>query len=375
MNITRNNYEIVFIDYLDGKLSSEEKARLHQFLNENPDLKEELDLIKEVQLEPDQKINYPAKEDLKHIEVIPVGRINESNYDEYFVAYLEGDLDYREENNVRSFLDKNPPLQKSFEIYENTRLEPDNAIIYPDKRKLKKPVVIAMRRKLYWAASAAAAILLILVFWFTYNPGYDTSTGAQQQIATAIEVPKDQPVKEVDPVKPQVLLISPVEEKTYSIMESKAAQNDQSLSLGREEQEIGPVNSLSGSELVVNEQPELPGALTYRVEYLPMFRDMQLAWKMTDREERNKKDFHLVDHLWAAVKNIFTSKDVPVIDEPVRIDLWTLADVGVNGFSKMTNSDLRLETQKNEQGKVVSYRLMSDDLVIARSRKDKERED
>ncbi|MCF8303222.1 MAG: hypothetical protein K9I94_08110 [Bacteroidales bacterium] len=375
MNITRNNYEIVFIDYLDGKLSSEEEARLHQFLNENPDLKEELDLIKEVQLEPDQKISYPAKEDLKHIEVIPVGRINESNYDEYFVAYLEGDLDYSQERNIRLFLEKNPALQKAFETYENTRLEPDYEIVYPDKRKLKKPVVVSIRKKLYWAASAAAAILLMLGFWFTYNPGYDTSTGAQQQIATAIEVPKDQPVKEVDPVKPQALRISPVEEKTYSIMESKAAQNDQSLSLGREEQEIGPVNSLSGSELVVNEQPELPGALTYRVEYLPMFRDMQLAWKMTDREERNKKDFHLVDHLLAAVKNIFTSKDVPVIDEPVRIDLWTLADVGVNGFSKMTNSDLRLETQKNEQGKVVSYRLMSDDLVIARSRKDKERED
>ena len=42
MKINRNNYEMYFIDYLDGVLSPDLVSELLLFLDENPDLKEEL---------------------------------------------------------------------------------------------------------------------------------------------------------------------------------------------------------------------------------------------------------------------------------------------------------------------------------------------
>ena len=41
--ITRENYEIYFIDYMDGNLSERERAEVEAFLLVHPDLQEQLD--------------------------------------------------------------------------------------------------------------------------------------------------------------------------------------------------------------------------------------------------------------------------------------------------------------------------------------------
>ena len=42
MQIDRSNYEIWFIDWLDGNLNSLQVEQLKLFLDQNPDLREEL---------------------------------------------------------------------------------------------------------------------------------------------------------------------------------------------------------------------------------------------------------------------------------------------------------------------------------------------
>ena len=41
--INRDNYEAYFLDSLEGSLTKEEQLALNQFLEQNPDLKEELE--------------------------------------------------------------------------------------------------------------------------------------------------------------------------------------------------------------------------------------------------------------------------------------------------------------------------------------------
>ena len=41
--ITRENYEVYFIDYMDGNLSERERAEVEAFLLVHPDLQEQLD--------------------------------------------------------------------------------------------------------------------------------------------------------------------------------------------------------------------------------------------------------------------------------------------------------------------------------------------
>lgn len=64
MQINRHTYEQFILLYTDGELSLEEQRAVEDFIRENPDLEEELILLKETVLEPDQSIVFENKEQL-----------------------------------------------------------------------------------------------------------------------------------------------------------------------------------------------------------------------------------------------------------------------------------------------------------------------
>ena len=59
--ISRNNYEVFFLDYLEGKLSEEELGMLRTFLEFNPDLAVELEGMEQMRLQP-ERIVFMEKE-------------------------------------------------------------------------------------------------------------------------------------------------------------------------------------------------------------------------------------------------------------------------------------------------------------------------
>jgi len=54
MNISRDNYESYFIDFLEGNLNAEQIDQFLDFINQNPDLKEELHAFECISLSPEQ---------------------------------------------------------------------------------------------------------------------------------------------------------------------------------------------------------------------------------------------------------------------------------------------------------------------------------
>jgi hypothetical protein len=73
--IDRNNYEEYFILYMDNELPVADKQMVELFMQENPDLKEELDLLMQFKLAPDNTIVFEGKEMLMKDEAflqIPV---------------------------------------------------------------------------------------------------------------------------------------------------------------------------------------------------------------------------------------------------------------------------------------------------------------
>ena len=62
--ITRENYEIYFMDYMDGNLSARERAEVEAFLLVHPDLRELLDGMNEVWLEVPVEV-FDKKEEIK----------------------------------------------------------------------------------------------------------------------------------------------------------------------------------------------------------------------------------------------------------------------------------------------------------------------
>jgi len=153
--IGRDNYEIWFIDFLDGKLSSAQEAELYVFLSLNPDLKAELEDLSADVLVLSQTIELPDLSLKKEIK--PVGNISETNYEEIFIAGREGDLTPTEKNELEEFLSINPLLVIEFEYFKKLAVS-HNGERFPSKNKLKhSPMIISLFR---YAAAASVIVLL-----------------------------------------------------------------------------------------------------------------------------------------------------------------------------------------------------------------------
>jgi len=153
MNITRDNYEAFFLDYIEGNL---EEARIDEFLDfleMNPDLKEELHLFENIQL-PEDLSKFSGKEQLYRSPEEAKTSIEAKT-----IAYLEGDLDKEESSLFETYLAAHPELLKDYQLFAKTKLKPEPGLIFKGKNKLykKSAAVVFMN----WTARAAAVIVLL----------------------------------------------------------------------------------------------------------------------------------------------------------------------------------------------------------------------
>ncbi len=170
IDINKSNYESFVIDYLDGKLNAIELACFIAFLENNPDIKSELDDLENVTLDP-EKIVYKPKGEIKKKELISTDGINENNYEDCFIGHYEKELTYSQNNSLKLFLKNNPELNDEFELHKKIKLVPDYKVVFPNKDSLKRKSRVLP----YWFSSAAAVVIILTSFWFfTKNSGVST---------------------------------------------------------------------------------------------------------------------------------------------------------------------------------------------------------
>ena len=187
MNIDKNNYEEYFLDYLEGRLSTEETAALLLFADENPDLKELLEGEELIYVDPDKTISFFPKSALKkkidieaetnseinasfHNAVATSdARINADNYEDFMIRYYENDLEDAEKADLSVFLKDSPKYIKEFETFGNTLLKPDTGVIYPYKNGLnRKQFLPSQTKKIFTIVSVAASLLLFSTLFLKY---------------------------------------------------------------------------------------------------------------------------------------------------------------------------------------------------------------
>ena len=167
MQITKDNYELFIIDYLDGKLDSKGKQDLVAFVEANPSIKEEFELLKDsADLEMDSTIQIPDFSGLKKQTILSENHFS----DELMIARLEGDLNQNQIIAFDAVLAKNENNQKEFSFYKSTKSIPDLTIVFPNKKALKKGGLIIQFKSIQKYA-AVAAVLMILGFlgWMNFR--------------------------------------------------------------------------------------------------------------------------------------------------------------------------------------------------------------
>ena len=108
MQIDRSNYEIWFIDWLDGNLNSLQVEQLKLFLDQNQDLREEFNDLTTVNL-VSSAISFRHKE---HLKKSP-SDISPSQFEYLCAAYLENDLTESQKAELQEIINTYPDKKKS----------------------------------------------------------------------------------------------------------------------------------------------------------------------------------------------------------------------------------------------------------------------
>ncbi len=151
MNINRHNYEEFFLLYVDKELSAAERKAVDVFVKQNPDLKMELELLQQTVIKADD-IVLDKKNWLYMEEDI-------SALQENLLLYADGELSFSEKKSVEALLATDKTAQAEWGILHQTKLQPDMAVVFTDKKSLykKEPgIVIAFNWTwVVWVPSSA----------------------------------------------------------------------------------------------------------------------------------------------------------------------------------------------------------------------------
>ena len=197
MKIDKSNYEVWFLDWLDGNLSEQQVEELMLFLQMNPCFKEEFDdlssIILEAPLSP-----FKNKDFLKRsLHEIPPSQL------EYLsVAFLENDISADQRSELKEIIEKTPEKLRTFELIQKTKLVAPE-VVYSYKHKLARLPI--KQRVIQWSLiglSAAATIAILIMSYLaiqhplTDNEGFeklsniDTTQNTGRGIKSSISTPK-----------------------------------------------------------------------------------------------------------------------------------------------------------------------------------------
>lgn len=158
--INRNNYEIWFLDFVEGQLSQDEKDILYEFLDQTPDLKSEFEEFEEIKLE-EEVFKFDKKEELK--QDISIEKIDGlSDFEVLTIKKLEDDISEKEERELESMLLFSNIRQRDFKVFENTKLNPNESFTFKNKKSLKRKTGTVIPLWAKYVSSIAAIVILIL---------------------------------------------------------------------------------------------------------------------------------------------------------------------------------------------------------------------
>jgi hypothetical protein len=328
MLINRSNYEVYFVDFLDGALGQSETAELHRFLKQNPDLAHELNSLQNIQLKPNHD-HFAQKQDLKKSESLN----GVTNYFDYLcISYLENNLTNQEKNDLDSMIVLNQSNNQTFNLYQKLKLKQNNSLIYKDKYSLKRINIFNLTySNVRLVASIAAAVAVIFATSTLFvtplmnnqlqvaevasnevnNPPSKTETKAI--IEQYVETPQNKEVivKPIVPTKVETVFTKAIE--PLDIKQDTPNENLEYLSI------ISSIKLQTpnrGAEIAILSKPAFVS-----------FSDSQL---LADNE----------------------STDAPLQGRSREIGLFELAQLGIQRLSNITGGNISLDAEKDNDGRI-----------------------
>ncbi|MDD3686643.1 MAG: hypothetical protein RBT74_07580 [Tenuifilaceae bacterium] len=336
MQISRENYECFFIDFIDGKLSPAEEAILLAFARENPDLAEELRNLEKTVLEPNT-VHFPKKEQLlHHTNFAGI----ESRTDYLCIAKAENDITPIEESELLSIIEISS--SRDLDLYQKVFLSPSQDITYNRKVKLKRYSLFALNYKQIIAVSSSAAVALILLGVFTF---FQKSLSIIPELAVSdYEIPIHKELEKLDRQEPEVSIPTITENNPTNI---KNYQPDQHVFAEHSSETHIEEMRFERSEIIADRIPIIE-AVKVPLPFTSHYSSEFLAFARFDR----------------------TEIDLNSIDEKVQsgareIGFFELAQMGFNRLASLTGRDINLDAEKDPDGRITKINFETELFALS----------
>ena len=257
MNINRNNYEHFFLLYTDNELSAADRQAVELFIKENADLQPELDMLQQTIVQPEQ-INFAAKNSL-----LRATKFTESE-EEMLLLYIDNELSLQQVKELNEMVISNGELVNELNILQQTRLQPDTSVVFPDKSLLYKKEegrVIPFG----WWKLAAAAVFIGFGIWGmklyvdktnnVINQSTVKTTSPQRAVSVPASNNSQQPVNVEKTDQQNTVIDKGVQDEKQFKSDKKIIQPRQI----KEQRNIAPeVNTLAEKQVDIKRDNNLP---------------------------------------------------------------------------------------------------------------------
>ncbi|MFP4620010.1 MAG: hypothetical protein ACLFM7_01760 [Bacteroidales bacterium] len=358
-NLSRDNYEAYFMDYLDGKLDSYQENDLMVFLRDNPDLKEELEMFKNVPPVKGEDVSLRNKNTLKKQRTL--SDPDYTIFDELCLANLEGNLSAKQKKEFNQLIKAFPEKKKEYELYEKTLLKPDRAIRYTDKFRLKKRRLLFLHKNVvYWYVAMAASFLLLVGLYFFFSEQEDIPYNDKLDNQSQIVDDKSNKNFYLPPFEPDVA------DKALSLNHSSIEYKELSSQI-KVEEKLSISHSVS--KPVREEAPEpIQTRYSIRISENPVHAGLVEPFDVNRDFNFENPHFNNFDKVGRFLSS--------TLKQPIRntsanrnFSLWNIAGLSLEGISKLTGKEIMLEKHYNGKGELERLALQTESFKVSTSLK------
>lgn len=351
MKIDRSNFEIWFIDWLDGKLNDTQAGQLKIFLAGNPDLEEELQELSEIRI-----IGGKSEFKGKNRILKNPSDLSEDQFDILCAGFIENDLSVNEKNELLEIISAYPERKKIFDLFNNLKLVPYK-ISYKHKKKLfrRTPLQKVIRISVSALSAAASVAILIVSSFYLSDKITDKGTSWSKYLDNDGRVSHSL-------VPLQAGLSIGIKHSTYNqiIQYQPIAANNLT-----DKDEIPEKNQPSEEIQVIQRNDLLTTAP------LPDYSNIELLNHSRQNENLEKLNFSLPkvsEERWALGRFLAKSFREKILKQETTdespIKGYEIAEAGVTGINKLLGWQMALEKTSDPNGEVKSVYFNSKILKI-----------
>lgn len=356
MEINRYNYEETLIDFMEGNLSKAEESELFLFLDANPDIRAEFELLRsDIPSVVATTVDFPSKAQLIKKQV---GTEFIDEFSWLCIAKLEGDATPTELAQLQKLIKANPILNEEYSLFEKMRLLPSTTVIFDQKSRLARHRFGFASSFARYAVAASVAAVIVMVNFPGGNIPNDSRTlsyniATQPTTIETVAVVNKLNEGTVVAVKAEKQRVASLPSSLADSLSKIAARNKHSL-------------QINSTPLLANVTPIDPVEASVNQNITIKHNSENASVKDVYPAQNPSRYLSVGEFLEQKVIGE-NSIEPSFATSSSRAKFWQVAQVGIRGASRLLGIPVKIDKEYDQSGNLKKISIDSKVLALSRS--------